>query len=63
MAEAGIESQNNHETIIDSVEQESRNEHAFYTLLDRMRDVAHSERDKGDLFERLMCQVLAIASP
>ena len=63
MAEAGIESQNNHETLIDSVEQESRNEHAFYTLLDRMRDVAHSERDKGDLVERLMCQVLAIASP
>ena len=57
MAEAGVE------TSIDSVEQESRNEHAFYSLLDRMRDVAHSERDKGDLFERLMCQVLAIASP
>ena len=57
MAEAGVE------TSIDSVEQESRNEHAFYSLLDRMRDVAHSERDKGDLFERLMFQVLAIASP
>ena len=55
--EAGIE------TSIDSVEQESRNEQAFYTLLERMRAVAHSERDKGDLFESLMCQVLAIASP
>ena len=45
MAEAGIESQNNHETIIDSVEQESRNEHAFYTLLDRMRVVAPRARE------------------
>ena len=51
------------ETNIDSVEQENRNEQAFYTLLDHMRAMAHSERDKGDMFERLMCQVLAIASP
>ena len=48
---------------IGSVEQEDRNEQAFYTLLDQMRAMAHSERDKGDMFERLMCQVLAIASP
>ena len=51
------------ETNIGSVEQEDRNEQAFYTLLDQMRAMAHSERDKGDMFERLMCQVLAIASP
>ena len=51
------------ETNIGSVEQENRNEQAFYTLLDHMRAMAHSERDKGDMFERLMCQVLAIASP
>ena len=65
MATAEVETQTeiNLEKSIDSVEQESRNEQAFYTLLDRMREVAHSERDKGDLFERLMCQVLAIASP
>ena len=62
--ETGINTQTNLlETSIDSVEQESRNEQAFEALLGRMRDVAHSERDKGDLFERLMCQVLAIASP
>ena len=59
----GVEMQTNLETSIDSIDQESRNEQAFYTLLDRMREVAHSERDKGDMFERLMCQVLAIASP
>ena len=59
----GVETQTNLETSIDSIDQESRNEQAFYTLLDRMREVAHSERDKGDMFERLMCQVLAIASP
>ena len=65
MATAEVETptETNLETSIDSVEQESRNEQAFYALLDRMREVAHSERDKGDLFERLMCQVLAIASP
>ena len=51
------------ETNIGSVEQENRNEQAFYTVLDHMRAMAHSERDKGDMFERLMCQVLAIASP
>ena len=51
------------ETNIGSVEQEDRNEQAFYTLLDQMRAMAHSERDKGDMFERLMCQVLSIASP
>ena len=61
--ELETQTETNPETSIDSVEQESRNEQAFYTLLDRMREVAHSERDKGDLFERLMCQVLAIASP
>ena len=59
----GVETQTNLETSIDPIDQESRNEQAFYTLLDRMREVAHSERDKGDMFERLMCQVLAIASP
>ena len=59
----GVETQTNLETSIDSIDQESRNEQAFYTLLDRMREVAYSERDKGDMFERLMCQVLAIASP
>ena len=59
----GVETQTNLETSIDSIDQESRNEQAFYTLLDRMREVAHNERDKGDMFERLMCQVLAIASP
>ena len=59
----GVETQVNLEPSIDSIDQESRNEQAFYTLLDRMREVAHSERDKGDMFERLMCQVLAIASP
>ena len=58
----GVETQTNLETV-DSIDQESRNEQAFYTLLDRMREVAHNERDKGDMFERLMCQVLAIASP
>ena len=63
MVEAGIESQTNLETSIDSVEQESRNEQAFEALLERMRGIAHNERDKGDLFERLMCQVLSIASP
>ena len=63
MTETGIELQTNFETRIDSVEQESRNEQAFEALLERMRDVAHNERDKGDLFEHLMCQVLAIASP
>ena len=51
------------ETNIGSVEQENRNEQAFFTLLDHMRAMAHSERNKGDMFERLMCQVLAIASP
>ncbi len=61
--ELETQTETNPETSIDSVEQESRNEQAFYALLDRMRDVAHSERDKGDLFELLMCQVLAIASP
>ena len=61
--ELETQTETNPETSIDSVEQESRNEQAFYALLDRMREVAHSERDKGDLFERLMCQVLAIASP
>ena len=60
---AGIESQNNLETSIDSVEQESRNEQAFYTLIERMGKVAYNERDKGAMFERLMCHVLAIASP
>ncbi len=59
----GVETQTNLETSVDSIDQESRNEQAFYTLLDRMREVAHNERDKGDMFERLMCQVLAIASP
>ena len=63
MTETGIELQTNLETRIDSVEQESRNEQAFEALLERMRDVAHNERDKGDIFEHLMCQVLAIASP
>ena len=58
----GVETQTNLETSIDSIDQESRNEQAFYTLLDRMREVAHSERDAGDLFERLMCQVLATTS-
>ena len=48
---------------IGSVEQENRNEQAFYTLLDHMRTLANNARDKGDMFERLMCQVLAIASP
>ena len=48
---------------IGSVEQENRNEQAFYTLLDHMRTFANNARDKGDMFERLMCQVLAIASP
>ena len=43
--------------------QELQNEQAFEALLKRMRDVSHNERDKGDLFERLMCKVLAIASP
>ena len=62
-AEVEMPTETNLEKSIDSVEQESRNEQAFYALLDRMREVAHSERDKGDLFERLMCQVLAIASP
>ena len=41
----------------------NRNEQAFYTLLDHMRTLANNARDKGDMFERLMCQVLAIASP
>ena len=63
VAEVETQTETNLGTSIDSVEQESRNEQAFYTLLDRMREVAHSERDKGDLFELLMCQVLAIASP
>ena len=63
MTETGIELQTNIETRIDSVEQESRNEQAFEALLERMRGIAHNERDKGDLFEHLMCQVLAIASP
>ena len=63
MTETEIELQTNFETRIDSVEQESRNEQAFEALLERMRDVAHNERDKGDLFEHLMCQVLDIASP
>ena len=63
MTETGIELQTNLETRIDSVEQEIRNEQAFEALLNRMREVKHSERDMGDLFERLMCQVLAIASP
>ena len=63
MTETEIELQTNFETRIDSVEQESRNEQAFYTLIARMRDVAHDERDKGGMFERLMCHVLAIASP
>ena len=63
MVEAGIESQTNLETSIDSVEQESRNEQAFYTLIERMGKVAYNERDKGGMFERLMCHVLAIASP
>ena len=42
---------------------ELQNEQAFEALLKRMREVKHSERDKGDLFERLMCRVLTIASP
>ena len=58
----GVETQTNLETSIDSIDQESRNEQAFYTLLKRMRAVKHNERDAGDLFERLMCQVLATTS-
>ena len=42
---------------------ELQNEQAFEALLKRMREVKHSERDKGDLFERLMYRVLTIASP
>ena len=63
MTETGIESQTNLETSLDSVEQESRNEQAFYTLIARMDELAYNERDKGAMFERLMCHVLAIASP
>ena len=63
MTETGIESQTNLGTSLDSVEQESRNEQAFYTLIARMSDVAYNARDKGGMFERLMCHVLAIASP